>query len=51
MRRRMETANWMSLICSIGEFVRPVQEVLPGSEDETRFLPLDESQVRPSSPF
>ena len=46
MRRRLPTANWMSLICSIGEFVRPVQEVLPGSEDETRFVPLDESQVQ-----
>ena len=46
MRRRLQTAKWMSLICAIGEFVRPVQEVLPGSEDETRFVPLDESQVQ-----
>lgn len=46
MRRRLQTANWMSLICAIGEFVRPVQEVNPGSEDQTRFVPLDESRVQ-----
>ena len=45
-RRRLEKANWMSLVCGVGEFSRPVQEVVPGSEFETPFIPLDESRVQ-----
>jgi hypothetical protein len=36
----------MQLVCSVGEFVRPVQEVFPGFEEESRFLPIDESKVQ-----
>lgn len=45
-RRRLETANWMSLICSVGEYVRNVQEVMPSSEIDSRFIPIDESRVQ-----
>lgn len=45
-RRRLTTANWMALVCGIGEFVRPVHPVQPGNESDTRFVPLDESQVQ-----
>ena len=45
-RRRLTTANWMALVCGIGEFVRPVHPIQPGNESDTRFVPLDESQVQ-----
>ena len=45
-RKRHLTADWMQLVCSVGEFVRPVQEVYPGFEEESRFLPIDESRVQ-----
>ena len=45
-RKRHLSADWMQLVCSVGEFVRPVQEVYPGFEEESRFLPIDESRVQ-----
>jgi hypothetical protein len=44
-RRRIPDANWMSLGCAIGEFVRQLTEVEPGQEDAYRWMPLDESQL------
>ena len=45
-KRRLATANWMSLVCAIGQFVRPVQDdIQPGKESQIRFLPLDESTL------
>lgn len=44
-KRRLLTANWMSLACAIGQFVRPIQEVQPGKESDYRWLPLDESTL------
>ncbi|KAJ1402701.1 hypothetical protein B484DRAFT_338598, partial [Ochromonadaceae sp. CCMP2298] len=43
VRRRLPDANWMSLSCAVGEFVRPLVEVHPGREHEYRWMPLDES--------
>jgi len=45
-RKRLTTANWMTLVCAVGEFVRPVQEVDPGDVGGSRFVPLDESVVQ-----
>eukprot|EP01041_Mallomonas_annulata_P001542 gene1542-2979_t len=47
-RRRLISANWMSLACAIGEFVRPVFPIIPGHEESARYVPLDESQVQES---
>lgn len=35
-RRRLKKANWMSLICAIGQFVRPLVEIKPGEESNAR---------------
>ena len=45
-RRRDPTSNWMALMCSIGEFVRPLTVVAPGAEAAARYLPLDESKLQ-----
>lgn len=45
-RRRLQTANWMALTCSIGLFVRPLHQVQVGYEEESRYLPLDESRLQ-----
>jgi hypothetical protein len=47
-RRRIPTANWLSLACAIGNFVRPLTETEPGKESESRYVPLDESQLNPT---
>jgi hypothetical protein len=44
-KRRYLSANWMSLICSIGQFVRPLGAVHKGNEAQTKWLPLDESRL------
>ena len=48
-RRRLLTANWMSLVCTIGEFVRPIYSIIPGQESLSRYVPIDESQVQENS--
>lgn len=45
-KRRLKTANWMSLVCAIGQFVRNVNAVQPKHEDITSWLPLDESVLQ-----
>lgn len=45
-KRRLPLANRMSLACAIGQFVRPLVEVKPGSEEIARWMPLDESVKR-----
>lgn len=45
-KRRLKTANWMSLVCAIGQFVRNVNAVQPGREDITSWVPLDESVLQ-----
>lgn len=47
-KRRLPSAPWMSLGCVIGQFIRPIVEVQPGFEMETRYLPLDESELLPT---
>lgn len=47
-RRRQTSANWMSLICSIGDFVRPLTEFESGKEENYRWLPLEESFLIPT---
>lgn len=47
-QRRIPSANWMSLGCAIGEFVRALTEVEPGEESSYRWMPLDESQLIPT---
>lgn len=47
-KRRLLTANWMSLSCAVGQFVRPLVEIEPGKEETYRWLPLDESQLQGS---
>ena len=42
-KRRLQTANWMSLACAIGQFVRNVNAIQPGNEKITSWIPLDES--------
>ena len=44
-KRRLPDSNWMSLVCSIGEFVQPANEVEPGKEAGGKYLPLDESTL------
>lgn len=45
-RRRYLDANWFSLLCAVGDFVRPLTQVAPGAEADARFLPLDESRLQ-----
>jgi hypothetical protein len=45
-RRRFLDANWFSLLCAVGDFVRPLTQVAPGAEVDARFLPLDESRLQ-----
>jgi len=45
-KRRLPEANWMSLSCAIGQFVRPLVEVEPGSEADYPWMPLDESTLQ-----
>jgi hypothetical protein len=45
-KRRLSSANWMSLACAIGQFVRPLVEVQPGREADYRWMPLDESTLQ-----
>ena len=45
-RRRLQTANWMSVACAIGQFVRPLQIIKPGEESTATYLPLDESTLQ-----
>eukprot|EP01038_Epipyxis_sp_PR26KG_P009633 gene9633-12971_t len=45
-KRRLPDANWMSLCCSIGQFVRPLTEVEPGKEEQYRWMPLDEATLQ-----
>jgi len=45
-RRRLPEANWMSLVCSIGQFVRPLVEIRPGDEETARWMPLDEAVLQ-----
>ena len=45
-RRRFRDANWFSLLCAVGDFVRPLTQVAPGAEVDARFLPLDESRLQ-----
>jgi len=45
-KRRLPLANWMTLACGIGEFVRPLSDVKEGSETNMRFLPLSESVLQ-----
>ena len=42
-KRRFVKGNWMGLVCSIGEFVRPAEEIEPGQEKTGKYLPLDEA--------
>lgn len=44
-RRRLQSANWMSLACAIGEFVRPLTEIKEGEEKDYHWIPLDESAL------
>ena len=44
-KKRRFAANWMSLICGIGQFVRPLGAIQPGNEAATYWLPLDESSI------
>jgi len=44
--RRFPDANWMSLVCSVGLYVRPMGAVQDGNEKETNWLPLDESRLQ-----
>lgn len=44
--RRVADANWMSLACAIGQFVRPLVQIEPGKESSYRWLPLDESELQ-----
>jgi hypothetical protein len=45
-RRRLPSAYWMSLVCSIGQFVRPLVEIRPGDEQTARWMPLDEAVLQ-----
>lgn len=44
-KRRLPQGNWMGLVCSIGEFVRPAEEIAPGDEKVGKYLPLDEASL------
>ena len=45
-KRRLLTANWMSLACTVGEFVRPLSSVEVGNEQAMTWLPLDEATLQ-----
>lgn len=45
-KRRLQSANWMSLACAVGQFVRNVNAIQPGKEDITSWIPLDESALQ-----
>ena len=45
-KRRLPSANWMTLVCGIGEFVQPVTDLKDGTEEQVRFLPLSEAVVQ-----
>jgi len=45
-KRRLKIANWMALVCSVGQFVRNVNAVQPGREEVTSWVPLDESVLQ-----
>ena len=45
-KRRLQSANWMSLACAVGQFVRNVNAIQPGLEDITSWIPLDESALQ-----
>lgn len=45
-KRRLPSANWMSLACSIGQFVRALRDIEPGKESDAYILPLDESTLQ-----
>ena len=45
-KRRLPLANWMSLSCAVGQFVRNVNAVQPGEEAEAPWIPLDESVLQ-----
>ena len=45
-KRRLLSANWMSLSCAIGQFVRPVFNIIPGQEEKARYFPLDEAALQ-----
>lgn len=44
-KRRLPSANWMSLACAIGEFVRPLTEVRDEDISSRRWMPLDEATL------
>jgi hypothetical protein len=44
-KRRLPSANWMSLACAIGEFVRPLTEVKVANIPSYRWIPLDEATL------
>ncbi|CAK9250852.1 unnamed protein product [Sphagnum jensenii] len=44
-RRRLVSAGWLTLVCGIGEYVRPISAVHAGKENFTRWLPLDEAAL------
>mmetsp|Transcript_32525 Transcript_32525/g.31000 ORF Transcript_32525/g.31000 Transcript_32525/m.31000 type:complete len:366 (-) Transcript_32525:187-1284(-) len=45
-KKKRFDSNWMSLICGIGQFIRPLGPIQKGNESMTYFLPLDESFVQ-----
>ena len=47
-KRRIPDANWMSLSCGIGQFVRPLGELEEGQEENMVYMPLDEAQLQPT---
>ena len=44
-KKRRFATRWMSLVCGIGQYVRPLGAVQPGHEAATYWLPIDESAV------
>lgn len=44
-KKRRFSSRWMSLICGIGQYARPLGAVQPGNEAATYWLPIDESAV------
>jgi len=45
-RRRLQSAPWMSLVCSVGAFVRALNEIKPGEESQASYLPMDEAVLQ-----
>jgi hypothetical protein len=46
-KRRIVSAPWMSMACSIGEFVRPLAETNPNDPNEKiNYLPIDEATLQ-----